>query len=235
MITIEENICEEKRESEVTFLDWKSDGSLLAVGIFDRVQKRGFVRIFDLNGVLRFERIKTPNKISCLKWNRDGNYLLVGSFGNCAVWSLEGGNKVKLKGYHLKDSRNNLADWNSLVTFAVVGGKNIDVFTVEPRKSKIKTFNSHCEITSIKWDLTGKLLASGSADGMVNVWRMQKKCFNLHGHHRRVNDVTWSNTGQEHKIRTKIYFLHLALMTKLFDYGMLKRKPALILCQVEVK
>ncbi len=147
--TFEEDIEEDQRKSEVICLDWKSDGSLLAVGIIDHVQKRGFVRIFDLNGDSKYERIKTANKITSLKWNRDGNYLFVGSHGSCIVWKLEEDAKVKLKDFRLTGTRNNLADWSSVDTFAVVNRKNVNVFIVNSA-TPILSFNGHFEITSIR-------------------------------------------------------------------------------------
>jgi transducin (beta)-like 1 len=82
----------DRKNKDVTTLEWSSDGKLLATGSYD-----GVARVWSRTGVLVHTLSRHRGPIFSLKWNRSGNYLLSGSydqstflfrFVRCRPWRL---------------------------------------------------------------------------------------------------------------------------------------------------
>ncbi|KAF6003591.1 Transducin (beta)-like 1 X-linked receptor 1 [Cyanidiococcus yangmingshanensis] len=151
---------------DVTALDWSPDGRRIASASYD-----GATRVWTSTGALeRLFSIHTGPVLS-LKWNSTGKRLATSSVDHSvAIWDVFSGRleqQVQLHRAPVLD-----VDWQSEDTFASSGSdKMIYVFRVGESKPLRMFYGHQDEVNSIKWDPTGTLLASGSDDCTVKIWR----------------------------------------------------------------
>lgn len=157
----------DRKNKDVTTLEWSSDGKLLATGSYD-----GVARVWSRNGALVHTLRGHKGPIFSLKWNKRGNYLLSGSYDKTTiVWDVSGST-----GFVEQQFNDHLApaldvDWKDDTTFASCStDKTVHICRVGmPRP--LKTYTGHTdEVNAVKWDPSGTLLASCSDDCTAKVW-----------------------------------------------------------------
>lgn len=155
-------------KKDVTTLSWNYSGTHLATGCYS-----GEARIFTYKGELVFTMAKHRGPIFSVKWNKNGNYLIsVGLDGSFIVWDTSTGEPVTT--YTNVHSAPVLeVDWKDNNVFATSSSDStISICRVGETK-EIKKFLGHTsEVNGVKWDPSGKLLASCSDDGTAKVFSL---------------------------------------------------------------
>lgn len=158
---------EDKMNKDVTTLEWSSDGNLLATGSYD-----GVARVWNRAG----ELVKTlrghKGPIFSLKWNKRGNYLLSGSYDQTTiVWDVSGENGFVEQQFADHTAPALDVDWKDDVTFASCStDRTVHICRVGTSKP-LKVYSGHGdEVNAVKWDPSGRLLASCSDDCTAKVW-----------------------------------------------------------------
>lgn len=178
---------------DVTALDWNSEGTLLATGLYN-----GQIKIWNSEGQEVVVLNEHKGLIFSAKWNDKGNYLLTAGIDQlCIVWETATW-QVKQQ-FSLHHAPTLDVDWQNTDTFASCSsGRTIHVCKVGMEKS-VKSFEGHTdEINVIRWDPSGSLLASCSDDGSAKVWSL-KNDVPLHtfqNDSKQVYTLEWSPTGE---------------------------------------
>lgn len=204
----------DKKNKDVTTLEWSSNGELLATGSYD-----GVARVWSRNGELRQTLKGHRGPIFSLKWNKRGNFLLSGSYDKSTiVWDVTGevGFVKQQFSYHFAPALD--VDWKDDLTFASCStDKTVQICRVGLARP-IKTYTGHAdEVNAVKWDPSGTLLASCSDDCTAKVWdinspRNEPK-WDFKSHQQEIYTVKWSPTGAGSKNPNKL----LMLATASFD------------------
>lgn len=188
----------DRKNKDVTTLEWSSEGTLLATGSYD-----GVARVWDRNGALIYTLHGHEGPIFSLKWNNRGNFLLSGSYDKTIiVWNISAGGTSGCIQNQFKDHDAPAldVDWRDNMTFASCStDRTVHIYRVN-RDSPIKIFNGHTdEVNEVKWDYSGRFLASCSDDCTAKVWDVDSERTDaLHdfvSHNQEVYTVRWSPTG----------------------------------------
>jgi transducin (beta)-like 1 len=177
---------------DVTSLDWKSDGGLLATGSYD-----GYARLWRTDGRLISTLGQHKGPIFALKWNHKGNYILsAGVDKTTIIWDVMSGKCMQQFSFHGAPALD--VDWQTNNAFASCS-TDMEIHVCKLGCDKpIKTFRGHMnEVNAIKWDPCGKLLASCSDDMSLKIWSMGTDgCLhNLVAHTKEIYTIKWSPTG----------------------------------------
>jgi len=204
----------DKKNKDVTTLEWSSSGELLATGSYD-----GVARVWFRNGELRQTLKGHRGPIFSLKWNKRGNFLLSGSYDKSTiVWDVTGevGFVKQQFTYHFAPALD--VDWKDDMTFASCStDKTVQICRVGFARP-IKTYTGHAdEVNAVKWDPSGTLLASCSDDCTAKVWDINSPSnepkWDFKSHQQEIYTVKWSPTGPGSKNPEKL----LLLATASFD------------------
>ncbi|CAL7943581.1 unnamed protein product [Xylocopa violacea] len=177
---------------DVTSLDWKCDGTLLATGSYD-----GYARIWKTDGRLASTLGQHKGPIFALKWNKRGNYILsAGVDKTTIIWDAESGQCTQQFCFHCAPALD--VDWQTNTSFASCSTDQcIHVCKLNVDKP-IKSFQGHTnEVNAIKWDPQGNLLASCSDDMSLKIWSMKQDTWvhDLQAHSKEIYTIKWSPTG----------------------------------------
>ncbi|KAG5572881.1 hypothetical protein H5410_062647 [Solanum commersonii] len=190
-----------EEHKDVTTLDWNvnfllSEGTLLATGSYE-----GKVRIWNRYG----ELVRNLNNHCCpifsLKWNKIGDYLLSGSVDRTVVvWNVKSGKPKQQFEFPAVVLD---ADWQNNDSFAVGSIDNMIYICKVGENRPVKRFSGHKnEVSAVKWDPSGSLLASCSDDTTVKVipfqiWNVEQDvCLHDFREHRKETyTIKWSPTG----------------------------------------
>jgi transducin (beta)-like 1 len=196
----------DKKNKDVTTLEWSSSGQLLATGSYD-----GIARVWDRDGALIQTLRGHQGPIFSLKWNRRGNFLLSASYDKTIiVWNVSAitsGDVVdsNAKGYIEHQYRHHEApaldvDWKDDTTFASCStDKTVHIYKVNI-DTPIKIYRGHKdEVNAVKWDPSGKYLASCSDDCTAKVWEVdndrEEAMRDFKSHNQEIYTMKWSPTG----------------------------------------
>lgn len=183
------------RANDVTTLQWNPTGQMLATGCYD-----GCARLWTVNGTLKHTLELHKGPLFSLKWNKAGNYVLSGSVDRTtAVWDGETGRLVKQFTFHNAPTLD--VDWRNNESFASCStDKMIFLCSLEQPQTPVQIYEGHRdEINCLKFDPSGKLLASCSDDYTAKIWTANSSypAHDLKEHTREVYTMQWApNTGQ---------------------------------------
>jgi hypothetical protein len=182
----------DRKNKDVTTLEWSSDGNLLATGSYD-----GVARVWSRTGVLVHTLRGHRGPIFSLKWNRRGNYLLSGSYDKTTiVWDVSGSTGVVEQQFNDHQAPALDVDWKDDITFASCStDKTVHICKVGiPRPIRVYTGHND-EVNAVKWDPSGNLLASCSDDCTAKVWDVSSdRTDPLHdfkSHKQEIYTVKW--------------------------------------------
>jgi transducin (beta)-like 1 len=211
------NSSDDKKNKDVTTLEWSSDGEHLATGSYD-----GVARVWKRNGSLVHTLSGHQGPIFSLKWNKSGKFLLSGSYDKSTiVWDITGDfGKIKQQfRYHVAPALD--VDWKDDMTFASCStDQSVLICRVGSNAPLVKLTGHTDEVNAVKWDPSGTLLASCSDDFTAKVWdcrdlsnHSNKPLHNFTCHKQEIYTVKWSPTGPGSNNPTK----PLLLATASFD------------------
>lgn len=181
------------KNKDVTTLEWSSSGELLATGSYD-----GVARIWSRFGALLHTLQGHSGPIFSLKWNKLGNYLLSGSYDKTTiVWDVMETNGQIVQQFTDHQAPALDVDWKDNETFASCStDKTVQVCKVGT-SMPLKVYAGHTdEVNGVKWDPSGKYLASCSDDCTAKVWEVESDRtgplhdFNLHS--EEIYTLKWS-------------------------------------------
>lgn len=204
----------DKKNKDVTTLEWSSSGEVLATGSYD-----GVARVWSRSGQLLQTLKGHRGPIFSLKWNKRGNFLLSGSYDKSTiVWDVTGdvGFVKQQFSFHLAPALD--VDWKDDLTFASCStDKTVQICRVGFSRP-VKTYSGHNdEVNAVKWDPSGTLLASCSDDCTAKVWDINSPRndpkWDFKSHQQEIYTVKWSPTGPGSKNPSK----PLLLATASFD------------------
>jgi len=201
----------DRKNKDVTTLEWSSDGKLLATGSYD-----GVARVWSLGGSLVHTLRGHKGPIFSLKWNKKGNYLLSGSYDKTTiVWDVSTHNGFIEQQFNDHQAPALDVDWKDDTTFASCStDKTVHICRVGmPRP--LKTYTGHAdEVNAVKWDPSGNLLASCSDDCTAKVWDVNSDrkdpLFDFKSHQQEIYTVKWAPTGPGSKNPNKLPMLATA-------------------------
>jgi transducin (beta)-like 1 len=159
--------------------------------------------VWDRKGALLYTLEGHKGPIFSLKWNKRGNFLLSGSYDQTIiVWNVSGGNGVGAIAHQFRHHQGPVldVDWKDNTTFASCStDKTVHIYNVNS-SVPIKVYAGHTdEVNDVKWDYSGKLLASCSDDCTAKVWKVDSdQTHALHdfvSHNQTIYTVKWSPTG----------------------------------------
>jgi len=186
----------DRKNKDVTTLEWSSDGKLLATGSYD-----GVARVWSLNGSLVHTLKGHKGPIFSLKWNKTGNYLLSGSYDKTTiVWDVSSGSGFIKQQFEDHQAPALDVDWKDDCTFASCStDKTVHICRVGAERP-LKTYTGHTdEVNAVKWDPSGSLLASCSDDCTAKVWDVNSDrkdpMYDFKSHQQEIYTVKWAPTG----------------------------------------
>lgn len=154
---------------DVTTLEWNPEGTLLASGTYN-----GKTRIWDIEGEMKHIFQYHNGPVFATRWSKSGTFLLSASFDKTvAVWDTSTESKrqqIKLHDDPILD-----ASWKDDTTFATCSSDmRICIARVGELKPDLVLTGHTDAINSVKWDPSGRLLASCSDDFSVKIWDPSK-------------------------------------------------------------
>ncbi|KTW28486.1 hypothetical protein T552_01746 [Pneumocystis carinii B80] len=184
-------------KKDITSISWDNSGNYIAAGSYD-----GQVRIWSLEGTLKYLFTAHHGPIMGIKWNSKNNLLLTASCDSYVIaWDMFNGT---LK--HVYDKRPCAItdiEWISDETFASSGKDgSLDFWSAE-KAELLRRWEGHSkEINSIKFNPHNNLLLSCSDDFTVKIWSLDisspQKIFL--GHSKSVVEVQWKPQQKTDKV-----------------------------------
>lgn len=188
----------EPQNKDVTTLDWSPDGNLLATGSYD-----GLARIWHkngtifLSGTIKYKMEKHLGPIFSLKWNKTGDLLLSGGVDKSAiVWDIRTGDCRQQFSFHQGPTLD--VDWRDDTTFAT-SSADMKIYVCQLGSlAPLKQFQGHKdEVNCIRWDPSGKYLASCADDQTAKVWTLDndEPILDLAAHGKEIYTIRWCPPG----------------------------------------
>jgi transducin (beta)-like 1 len=192
------------KNKDVTTLEWSASGELLATGSYD-----GVARIWSRSGALLHTLRGHHGPIFSLKWNKRGSYLLSGSYDRTTiVWDVSDSTGSVVQQFTDHQAPALDVDWKDDITFASCStDKTVQVCQVGVVKP-LKVYVGHTdEVNGVKWDPTGRYLASCSDDCTAKVWEVSSDrsgpLYDFNFHKEEIYTLKWSpNTDKRPLLAT---------------------------------
>ncbi|NWW89998.1 CD20B protein, partial [Rhynochetos jubatus] len=177
----------------LNILDWSLENLIaVAVGPAARIWNGGTLQAIesiDLNSSSKY--------ISSLAWIQEGTCLAIGtSDGEVQLWDIETKKRLRNMFGHL--SVVGALSWNHYILSSGSRLGSIHHHDVRVAQHHVGTLCQNKQsICSLKWSLTNQLLASGSSDGVLNIWpsdpgvKMQSQPLKTIPHASAVKAVNW--------------------------------------------
>jgi transducin (beta)-like 1 len=154
------------------------------------------------SGALLHTLRRHTGPIFSLKWNRNGNYILSGSYDTTAiVWDVSESKADQVVQQFTDHEAPTLdVDWRDNRTFATCStDKKVHIYMVGVQKP-LKVYKGHNdEVNAVKWDPSGRYLASCSDDCTAKVWEVDNDrpgpLYDFTSHTQEIYTVKWSPTG----------------------------------------
>ncbi|BFY99997.1 hypothetical protein BsWGS_03037 [Bradybaena similaris] len=117
--------------------------------------------------------LKSPSGdyVSCTNWTADGNHLALGlSTGSIELWDTACQKRLRTMNGHA--ARVGALTWNSHILSSGSRTGSIHHHDVRVAEHHVGTLQGHSqEVCGLKWSPSGKFLASGGNDNLLNIWR----------------------------------------------------------------
>ncbi|XP_009988788.1 PREDICTED: cell division cycle protein 20 homolog B [Tauraco erythrolophus] len=177
----------------LNILDWSLENLIaIAVGPAAHIWTGGTLQAIesiDLNCNSKY--------ISSLAWIKEGTCLAIGtSDGEVQLWDIETKKRLRNMFGHL--SVVGALSWNHYILSSGSRLGSIHHHDVRVAQHHVGTLCQNKQsICSLKWSLTNQLLASGSSDGILNIWpsdpgvRLQSQPLKTIPHSSAVKAVNW--------------------------------------------
>ena len=182
----------DRKNKDVTTLEWSSDGKLLATGSYD-----GVARVWSRTGVLVHTLSRHRGPIFSLKWNRSGNYLLSGSYDQTTiVWDVSGSSGQVVQQFSDHHAPALDVDWKDDTTFASCSTDKRVLICRVGVDHPLRIYTGHMdEVNAVKWDPSGTLLASCSDDFTAKVWNVasdrSEPMYDFKDHKAEIYTLKW--------------------------------------------
>ncbi|XP_066458822.1 cell division cycle protein 20 homolog B isoform X2 [Eleutherodactylus coqui] len=148
----------------LNLLDWSSK-NLVALGL----QSAVYVWNAETNSVEQTILLHSPSYVSSVSWISNGSCLAVGtSNGEVQLWDIETQKKIRNMYGHM--SVVGALSWNQHIVSSGCRLGHIHHHDVRMAEHHIGTLHHKQGICSLKWSASEKHLASGSSDGILNIW-----------------------------------------------------------------
>lgn len=154
---------------DVTTLEWSHDGSLLASGTYN-----GKTRVWSADGELKHVFQYHNGPVFATRWSKSSKFLLSASFDKTvSIW--DAATEDKRQQLKLHDEPILDASWKDDSTFATCSAdKRICITRIDEAEPFVVLRGHTDAINSVKWDPSGRLLASCSDDYTVKIWDPSK-------------------------------------------------------------
>nr|XP_009942076.1 PREDICTED: cell division cycle protein 20 homolog B [Opisthocomus hoazin] len=177
----------------LNILDWSLENLIaIAVGPAAHIWNGGTLQAIeniDLNSSSKY--------VSSLAWIKEGTCLAIGtSDGEVQLWDIETKKMLRNMFGHL--SVVGTLSWNHYILSSGSRLGSIHHHDVRVAQHRVGTLCQNKQsICSLKWSLTNQLLASGSSDGILNIWpsdpgvKLQSQPLKTIPHPSAVKAVNW--------------------------------------------
>jgi len=168
-----ELICEyPDANSTITDIKWRSDGKQFAISAYNGVV------LYDPTKSEPLRRFEWQGSTLTLEWSPDGSYIATGDQDSTVhFWITDTGQDLQMWGYATKVLE--LAWSFNNRYLATGGGTQVVVWDCSgkgPANTKPIMLEGHQSlIKHLKFQHSGNVLASGGNDGMLGIWRVEKK------------------------------------------------------------
>ncbi|XP_075383101.1 cell division cycle protein 20 homolog B [Mycteria americana] len=177
----------------LNILDWSLENLIaIAVGPAAHIWNGG-----TLQAIASIDLNSSSKYISSLAWIKEGTCLAIGtSDGEVQLWDIETKKRLRNMFGHL--SVVGALSWNHYILSSGSRLGSIHHHDVRVAQHHVGTLcQNRQSICSLKWSLTNQLLASGSSDGILNIWpsdpgaKLQSQPLKTIPHSSAVKAVNW--------------------------------------------
>ncbi|KAM9367365.1 cell division cycle protein 20 homolog B [Phaethornis superciliosus] len=178
---------------DVNILDWSTENPIaIAVGPAAHIWNGGTFQAIE-----RIDLNSSSEHISSLAWIKEGTCLAIGtSDGEVQLWDIETKKKLRNMFGHL--SVVGALSWKHYILSSGSRLGSIHRHDVRVAQHHVETLcQSKQSICSLKWSPTDQLLASGSSNGILNIWpcdfgvELQSKPLKTVSHSSAVKAMNW--------------------------------------------
>ncbi len=192
---------------EVTTLDWRPDGSLLATGCYD-----GKASLWTPQGALSTILEGFSGPIFALRWSPSGKLIGGAGVDRCAIIWDASSTGTPLRLYQNHSSPTLDLDWRDDSILATCTTDKL-IFVYDLSQSEpIFTFQGHTdEVNCVRWSPDGIMLASCSDDATARIWipfDEGSEVKVLRDHEKEIYCLKWSPKGSSPLLLATASFDH---------------------------
>ncbi|KAM4707173.1 cell division cycle protein 20 homolog B [Discoglossus pictus] len=149
----------------LNLLDWNSD-NFVALGL----KSTAYIWSGESKSVTQTIHLPSPSSyVSSVSWIKTGRFLAIGTNnGEVQLWDIETQKKLRNMLGHM--SVVGALSWNGHILSSGSRLGNIHHHDVRVAQHHVGTLHHKQSICNLKWSPCEKYLASGSSDGLLNIW-----------------------------------------------------------------